>query len=149
MDYSPGDKTINEYCNNFSKIVSNMVINSSFIPGALEFIKKNYKNFSQYIVSATPQKELTFIVNSLGISNFFLNIYGSPIDKEAHIKSIILENKNSLFDFIYIGDSLSDMKCSKKVGIDFIGLKNELVTFPDEIKTISNLFELETMVKKI
>ena len=58
---NPRKGIIEEYCNHFSKIVVDLVIKCKFLPGSFEFISNKCNKYKQFIVSATPQKELDFI----------------------------------------------------------------------------------------
>ena len=149
LNQNPVNGIVVEYCREFSKIVTDMVIKSDFIPGSFEFIRNNKNIFKQYIVSATPQEELQYIVEKLKINEYFINIYGSPMDKVTHITTIISNNGNKSDDAVLIGDSLSDFESSNKAGVDFIGVKNDLVSFPDGVIKIDNLFELREKLNQI
>ncbi len=143
LNENPSTEKINEYCNKFSDIVLDAVLGCEFIPGSFDFICKERKNIKQYVVSATPQSELEYIINKKKIKKYFCGVFGSPISKDIHINKIITSNGYDLSDAVYIGDTLSDLKYAKKAGVDFIGFKNKFVNFSKKIKQINNLIELE------
>ena len=147
LNENPSDGKIDAYCIKFSEIVLEMVMNCNFINGSFDFISKENKNYKQYIVSATPQKELNYIVKEKMINNYFLGIYGSPITKDIHINNIVNSHVYNVQDVIYIGDSLSDYDYATKAGVKFIGFKSDLVTFPKEIEQIDNLYNLQKELK--
>ena len=147
LNQNVSSEKINKYCSRFSKIVVELVLNCSFIDDSDKFIQMGKNKYHQYIVSATPQVELDLITKKKKINNHFMGIYGAPIDKDKHIKNIIMNNNYVIDEILYIGDSLSDMTYSKKVGVDFIGFKSKFVNFPNNVRQINNLFELEKGLK--
>lgn len=76
-------KTISELevdglANAFSDLVLKKVIESNYVPGALESIKFGTNHFKQFVVTGTPQSEIEFIVNKLSIADYFIELCGSP-----------------------------------------------------------------------
>ena len=145
----PPQDVIDKYCRKFSIIVVDMVLKTDFIPGSFKFIKDNCNLYDQYIVSATPQKELEIIIKKRKIRKYFKDIYGSPIDKHTHIKSIISNNGCVFSSAVFIGDSFSDLESSIKAGVEFIGVKSSSITFPIEVNVIDNLLDLESELNKL
>ncbi len=145
----PSQDVIDKYCRRFSIIVVDMVLKTNFIPGSFEFIKNNCNLYDLFIVSATPQKELEVIIKKRKIRKYFKNIYGSPIDKKTHIKSIISNNGGVFSSAVFIGDSLSDLESSIKAGVEFIGVKSSSITFPIEVNVMDNLFGLKKELEKL
>lgn len=105
----------------FSEYALTAVIQSSYVPGAYEFIKKYYKKFLLFIVSGTPQDEMIFIVRKRGLVKYFKGIYGSPSPKAILIKKILKENRLKKSEVIFVGDSINDHAGADKAGIRFIG----------------------------
>ena len=63
--------------------------------------------------------------------NLFRKIYGSPKSKIDHIKKIVKKNKKTIF----IGDSLEDYKCAKKMNIFFLlKINSENISFRNKLK---------------
>jgi phosphoglycolate phosphatase-like HAD superfamily hydrolase len=126
------------FCNEFSKLVKNLVINCEEIPGAYKFIEKSKINNKKIFVnSATPQNEMKEIVESRSINQFFTDIYGSPNSKLKNLEDISCRYNLRLDDAIFFGDLMSDYYAAEVAGCDFVGI-GERFDF-DEIKKTSSI----------
>lgn len=129
---------LNSLCEDFSNIVLNSVISSSYLPGVMEFIKKHKSDKKIYICTGTPQKEIDFILKNKNINDFFDGVYGSPDSKEFIINSIIKTNHFEKKDIVFFGDSETDLVAAKHTKIDFIAinydnklLSKDIISFPN------------------
>ena len=135
-------------CENFSSIVVNEVVNSSWIKGAFEFLKNYYQKITFYIASATPEKELLKITEKRMMTQFFKRIYGSPLSKKDILSNIILQEQCDKKEFVMIGDSNSDYYAAIDNSIDFIGIGNSQELFPKAQQVLGNLERLENYIVK-
>ena len=87
-------------------------------------IIKRYQNKNNFIVSASDEKELIEITDSLNIKKYFIEIKGSPKEKSQNISEIIKQYKLISKKCVLIGDSINDYHASIDSGIDFIGHNN-------------------------
>ena len=87
------EKDINELAEQFSELVIDKIVHAPYIPGAEEYIKKNYNKYLLFISSGTPKKELVEICKQRGIVPYFKKIYGSPEEKSYHIKEILISKE--------------------------------------------------------
>ena len=108
---------IDDYIERFRKSVINLVINSKWVPGILEFLKTIQDKQKIYIVSATPEKEIRLISREIGLNIPISNIYGSPISKIKNIKEFFKEELKD--EYIFFGDSFSDSFAANEFSIDF------------------------------
>jgi HAD superfamily hydrolase (TIGR01549 family) len=104
----------------FTQLVLTKVLCVSYVPGAEDFLHQCSGRMRLFIVSATPQEELEYIIEKRGLKQFFNNVFGSPKRKEEHIKNILSEYSVSAGSTVFIGDSLNDWKAAKETGIRFI-----------------------------
>ena len=89
----------------FSKIVVQRVIDANEIPGALDFLKKCKLNKKICVInSATPLKEIKFIIKKKKLDKFFSAIYGSPNNKIANLKEAFLKFGFSSRHTIFFGN---------------------------------------------
>ena len=88
----------------------------------LEYIR-NRSNV--YLVSATPQSDLEQIIEAKGLKDYFKKVYGAPIKKNEILKKIMLTEKVSVNEILYIGDSPEDQQCAIESGVNFIGRKSD------------------------
>ena len=119
------NKEINELCNRFSSIVVDKVIDSPYILGSLDYIKKNYKKFKLFISTGTPTFEINQILKAKGINHFFIETFGSPSSKINHINKIILKYKLNSNDLIFYGDTLTDLNAARIAEIPFVLVEND------------------------
>ena len=75
-------KVTEDYAYKFSCIVKDKVINSEWVPGVLNYLEDNHHDQQFFLVTATPQEEINFILSSLNIKHFFKGIAGSPTKKK-------------------------------------------------------------------
>lgn len=112
---------INKLCDDFSQLVKSKVINSPWVPGAVDMIRFiNDIGFSSYVITATPQDEIIEILKEIEIISFFKEIIGAPIKKTDSIGSIIKKYKIIKEDAVMIGDSQTDLVAANNNNIDFI-----------------------------
>lgn len=142
------DDEFQQLCNRFSHLVFQNVIKSPFVLGAEEFLKKNYRKFDFYIVSATPEDELRQIVKNRGLNPYFKGVYGAPGQKPTHIQKILSETHRNPEDVVFIGDAINDLNAARACGIRFIGrvAPDEPDNFsgdPAVDRVISSLSELD------
>ena len=120
-------KIIECFCQSFSDLVKQAVIDSSWVPGVKETLSLNYKkNKLIFLFTATPQKEIEFILENLGIYNLFKKIIGYPINKSSALKILIKEYKIRTSEAIVIGDSKTDLKAAQNFGVQFLLRKTNI-----------------------
>ena len=106
----------------FSDLTFELVCNCSFKKGALEFITENYNKYDFHIISATPQEELIKIAEYKKITNYFLEILGSPKTKKENIEFVINKYNYKTEEAIFIGDSKNDYDSAIKSRIFYLGI---------------------------
>ena len=73
-------KLIQEFCDRFSVMVKQSVVDSPWVDGFLEFFEY-HREKKHVLVTATPVEEIEEILSLLGIRHFFYRIYGAPRTK--------------------------------------------------------------------
>jgi HAD superfamily hydrolase (TIGR01549 family) len=119
------NKNIQKYCNKFSKLVKQSVIDSEWIPGFLEFIAHHHSK-KNVLVTATPFEEIKEILHKLDIERFFYQVYGAPVKKNAAISETLTFLKTGPEHAIMIGDSESDFLAAKENRVLFVLRKTDL-----------------------
>jgi len=139
-----------ELAEQFSQLVLEKVIQAPFVPGAQEFIKRNYQKYKLFISSATPQMEVKEICQCRNLINYFCEIFGSPEGKASHIDKILTKYVFKSHEVVFVGDALSDLQAAEIHGLDFIARID-----PDSQHQltgscmISDIFELDSCLEKI
>ena len=122
-------ENIQNYCNRFSIIVKQKVIESLWVPGAIEFIEKYRNNKVIILVTATPEVEIKEILEKLGIFLYFNKVFGYPVSKQDAIKSSLKSLSLSSKNAIMIGDSSADYDAAINNNISFLLRKTSLNKF--------------------
>ncbi len=112
-------RVIDEYAVRFSKKIVDKIIKSKWIKEVGRYIFKNNIKQKFVVVTATPQKEIEYIVKHIGMSNVFDSIYGYPMTKHSAIKDYIIKNNIKNNECIMIGDSEQDKTASELANINF------------------------------
>lgn len=143
--------TFNCLCDRFSNLVMEEVVRAPYVKGAKEFLDKYAGKYKFFISSATPQKEIEYIIYKRGMNKYFKKIYGSPNTKVNIVKKILRCGKLKPCEVVYVGDSLSDYKAAKSQGAGFIArIKNNKGIFKDvRCIKIMNLVNLYSATEKL
>lgn len=119
---------ISQYAMKFSRVMKEELINPKYlIQETIEYIKNNYKKYPMHIVSGSDGKELRFLCEKLGISNYFMSIDGSPTPKNELIREVFKKYNYNKSETIIIGDSKNDYEAAIENQIEFYGYNNEQV----------------------
>lgn len=117
----PGDDAaVDVYCDRFGKLVFQKVVDSPFVPGALEALRMFKGRIPMFIISGTPYDEINRIVDAKGLRDYFQAVYGSPTTKGEWTKKIIADSGFLSDEVVWVGDALSDLRAAKENGIRFI-----------------------------
>lgn len=133
----------------FEHIVFEQVMKCPFVPGAEEFLKRNYQKYDFYIASGTPDEEMHRIVAGRGLKKYFKGIYGTPLKKTEIITCIIEKNEYSKDEVYFVGDANTDLNAANETGLHFIGrLTDENKEDFKEVENIvTDLRQIEEIIK--
>ena len=123
MDWAKEDLTednLQTFYVRFEKSLVKSVCNSKWVPGVENYLRKNYESKNFFLITGTPDHEISIILENLHIKNFFKEIYGSPIKKGKAIKKVIKKWELDKKKCIMIGDAIEDLKASVFNEISFI-----------------------------
>ncbi|QLA18864.1 HAD family hydrolase [Desulfolutivibrio sulfoxidireducens] len=118
-------KTMNALCREFNSLVLQGVLDSPYVPGALEtlnFLK--YNNIPAFVVSGTPDDEIKYIVKIKSLAPYFLEVHGSPRQKSEIILDVSQRHKLPLDKTLFIGDAMTDYSAAQACGGNFLGIVN-------------------------
>ena len=111
---------ISEYSEKFSWLVKQKVIDAPWVPGVLSYLQNNYKKQQFFLVTATPQQEIEYIICQLKIEKYFRQVVGSPIGKIEAVNMLLNRYNIDLNQAVMVGDSSSDYDAAKQNLISFI-----------------------------
>jgi phosphoglycolate phosphatase-like HAD superfamily hydrolase len=98
---------------------------SLLIHSSIDFIKENYESYNFHLVSASDEKELSYLCSKLDIEKYFKSISGSPVNKILNLKKLLRLNNYLKSKCCLIGDSINDKDAAMKNGITFFGFNNK------------------------
>ena len=85
-----------EFCESFSQLVVQAVINSPWVPGVYEYLLAHCKQQYFVLVTATPQQEIEYILAALKIATCFGKCYGHPCINDFLVNSDMLDHDGLL-----------------------------------------------------
>ncbi len=144
----PSEEEVQKIADRFSDLVEEKVVQSDWVAGAKEFLEEFYQRLPLFVASATPQEELERIVAARGMSGYFKAVFGSPVTKAEHLKSIMAEYGYDPQKIVMVGDTISDYNAAQEAVTRFIG---RIVAgldrpFPEDVKAIDDLTTLADVI---
>lgn len=135
-----------ELCAQFTSLVVEEVMQCSFVPGALEFLRTYRETHLLFVASGTPEDELHRLVFARGLAYLFRGVYGSPKTKTVILEEILTMTRIPRTSLFFIGDGFSDYEAAKATGVTFIGRVKPGRPHPFKglgVSVVADLFELE------
>jgi phosphoglycolate phosphatase-like HAD superfamily hydrolase len=116
----PGAQQVREYCDSFAAAVRQRVISCAWVPGAREYLEANHARQRFVLISATPEEEMKYIIESLGMTSWFAEVHGAPQPKAAAVRSVLQRWACAAQDSLLIGDSIADYEAACSAGVPFL-----------------------------
>ena len=111
---------VQEYCERFSNIVQQAVIDSPWVPGVYEYLKFNHERQCFILITGTPQKEIEKILQTLKIKHFFQEVHGAPKAKADVVKNALKRLYFAPEETLVVGDSRTDLEAAEKNNVAFL-----------------------------
>lgn len=111
---------VNNYCEQFSKLAFQGVIDAEWVPGVKEYISRNSQRAILIVVSATPQQEMEDILVALNFRNYFTAVFGSPANKKESIRQSLEKYRIAPEECLMIGDARADMDAASYNNVPFL-----------------------------
>ena len=144
LDQPITDLKLKDLGHEFSNLALHSVLESAFIPGALETLQQlKEMKIPCFIISGTPDKEIKFIIKKKKLTNYFKEIHGAPKKKADVALDIIKRFKFLPKKCLFIGDAMTDYNAAKLSKTNFLGISPCLSASPFPPETwIKNCVEL-------
>lgn len=140
-------ESVNEWADQFSKLVEQDIVEAQPVEGSLEFLEKYGDHFGFSIVSGSDQTELRRICEKRKIDHFFKSILGSPTEKKDNIAALLSDLNWSHKESLYVGDSNNDLEAAKVNNLEFIGRCSGLIDWQNyDVKSVSDLSSLYSVL---
>ncbi len=107
----------------FSSLALQGVLDSPYIPGALETLRAlKEQGIPCFVASGTPDDEIKLIVEKKDLSQYFLEVHGSPRKKEEIVQDVLERYGYDPGQCLFIGDAMTDYDAAQKCGTQFLGI---------------------------
>ena len=117
---TPTAEAVAAYCQRFSEMVKQAVIDSPWVPGVLAYLEAHSERQYFVLVTATPQAEIDEILARLGVARFFRAVIGAPTPKAAAIRNLLARRGIAAERAIVVGDSETDHAAALANGVPFV-----------------------------
>lgn len=121
----PSELRVNEFCDQFSQLALQGVIEAPWVPGVESCLRNNPNQQIFVLVSATPQDELEQILRALDLKRCFTNIFGAPTGKKEAIRMTLAAHSINPQECIMIGDALADLEAAQANQVHFLLRRHE------------------------
>ncbi len=126
----------------YTKICEYEISRAPEIKGVVKTIKElRSLGVKVFISSATPEITLQKIIDMRGWKEMIDMALGSPDSKTDHLQTILTENKYSISEVVYVGDSEIDRDSALLVGCRFVGIGKDWSRFSSKPSTLLNTLE--------
>jgi len=115
---------LEEQLRRYSELTLDAVVAAEWVPGAREYIERNYSFQNFYIVTGTPQEDIEEICRRMNFTSYFRGIFGAPRDKTSIVGSVLEKETYEPSQCLFIGDALADFEAARNNGIDFLLRQN-------------------------
>ncbi len=116
----PTPEKVQEYCDKFSNLVLQSVIDAPWVPGVEEYLRNNSRQQIFVLVSATPQEEIEHILQALHLRGAFASVFGAPVSKKEAIHTALKHYNVSARECLMIGDALADLEAAQDNQVPFL-----------------------------
>jgi len=116
----PTESTVKVWCNRFSDMVLQAVVESPWVSGVPDYLETHYQQQHFVLVTATPQTEIDVILHRLGITYWFRQVFGAPTRKAEAICRILEQQQVFPHQALMIGDTESDWNAAQSHGVPFM-----------------------------
>ena len=93
-------------------------------------------------------EEINIILKEKDLTKYFIEVFGSPIDKTSNVKYILNKYPINKDDVVFIGDAKADKIAAENNLIKFIGRYTVEEDIKKERFIIKDLLELEEILKR-
>lgn len=133
--------TVKAFCDRFSKLVQQAVVDAPWVPGVRQYLMENYTRQRFVLVTATPQEEILKILKEIDLDSCFAQVNGAPKSKAESIKAALKQWRYEPHQAVMLGDSRSDLIAAQVNDLNFLlrttplneALRSQfkVMTFPD------------------
>ena len=116
----PSEERVHEFCNRFSQLTLQEVIDAPWVPGAERYLRTNPYGQIFVLVSATPKGELCQILRALDLRKCFSAMFGATTSKNGAIRMTLGSRGIASQHCLMIGDARADMEAAQANQVPFL-----------------------------
>ena len=109
----------------FSNLAFDKVVQSPFVPGALELLQSIHHRSLCFIASGTPEEELKQIVLKRNLALYFKEVCGIPRSKTQIVLEMMKRYQLTPSHCWFVGDATTDYEAAKETNLNFIARTSE------------------------
>ena len=117
---SPDAARVGEFCDRFSSLVCDAVIQCQWVPGVYAYLAANHERQKFVVVTGTPQREIEHILGALRITDWFCEVHGAPTPKDIAIQQVLQRLGCAARECLVIGDSATDLAAAESNDLPFL-----------------------------
>lgn len=118
------EQKVKEYAIKYNDIVQQGILRLGLIPGVYKALEVLSRRYRLYINSGTIEEPLRASVRDLGISVFFVSVFGAPRTKAENLARVMYKEKVLSREVVMIGDGEPDYRAAQQYNMCFIGVTN-------------------------
>jgi len=121
LDKTISNQEVENLSLDYSKQIFRRLKSIQPLRGALEYLAI-HKGINKYIISGSPNNDVTYLIKKLKLTKSFKSIKGGPLNKKKEITNIKILEKVKAQDIVYFGDQKNDYIAAKSTGVGFIAI---------------------------
>ncbi|NOS90636.1 MAG: HAD family hydrolase [Cyclobacteriaceae bacterium] len=133
----------------FSNLAFDKVVQSPFVPGALELLQSIHQQCLCFVASGTPEQELKQIVERRSLTKYFKEVCGIPRSKTQIVLEMIEKYKLTPSKCWFVGDATTDFEAAKETQLNFIARNSQSLNLywkqQDSISVVESLLEVNAI----
>jgi HAD superfamily hydrolase (TIGR01549 family) len=144
------DEELENWASKFSDLVLQAVIECDYVGGAEKTIESLKKKYLLFIITGTPQSEIEYIVDKIGLNSAFIAVCGAPKHKDSLAFEIMEKHGLLAKEIIFIGDAMTDYNAAIKLNLNFVlreHAENKKQFAKKEVVKIQDLTNFQTVIQ--
>jgi len=114
------DEQVSVFCDEFSGLVLQGVIDSPWVPGVYDYLLQYCRQQYFVLITATPQEEIEYILDYIGIAKCFREVFGAPRGKSEAIAGVLRRLEVEPVNALVIGDAQADLLAARANATPFL-----------------------------
>ncbi|MDB4978212.1 MAG: phosphatase [Candidatus Peribacteria bacterium] len=140
LDVPYTEETGKELGKKYSNILSQNLAATPLIEGVNEFLIQ--QSALLFIASSSEVHEMEIVLQTKGMTAYFVKLYGHPILKAEAITKTMEEYHLEPSQLLFFGDAIADWKVAHETNVNFIARTENPELFPTDTNNISTFLEL-------